>query len=236
MSQYIPPYYCKALPGDLSDQYYLNRVPDFVQALIAQIEDNCFFRIEISFDPSLKHARCFKERGRAEVQFPSLRYFNVGSLLHELLHMRLMYVQKLKPLIESDIYVGTQWARLVITYDNDIEHFIFVNEEISLWPSRKSYWCKKIHSVLNKGIEPGAHEDFVHDDVLKMHAFVKLILGSPKFLTNRLDSLIHLFSLGERMESFEADLSSSLSDKYLIASAFSKALSIPDNLFEIDDI
>lgn len=235
MGGYTLPFYQSEMPGYISDPYYLDRLPEYITQIINEIEEVIHFRIEVQFDSAYKNARCEKQRNRAVIYFPSYQYFNHGSLLHELLHLKIFYVNKIDLAIGANRYLGEAWDKVVEQCDNWIEHFIFVSTEINHCPSRKSYWCKVLHEKLHELEDMELLTDEVKGDILLYWGFSSVVLGFPKKLMRRIEALAAKCEIKDDCKQFQGNILIAGKDKTKLIEVFNKLLPIPDDLLELSE-
>lgn len=131
------------------DPKYFDALPADIRSLIDQIEGVSRTEIAVTPDPKrIDTLGCHIECGGAEILIPPNEYFPPGAVLHELLHIKRIYLDGVPRIVfcndcndyEDDLPKEMRLRSGLVAVDNNLEHLVIVAKEIELRPDRKSHW------------------------------------------------------------------------------------------------
>ncbi len=129
---------------------YLDRLSPAVRALVVETERAAGIDIDVELDSSRDGrgpdgagilACDINERG-ARLLVPNDNYFPDGGVVHELLHVRRILVERV-PKLTSNLAFARWTPDLengLASLDNDLEHWVIVPEEIRRYPGSGDRW------------------------------------------------------------------------------------------------
>lgn len=134
------------------DSEYFEKLSKDNQYLVNSLEKQTNKPISVVIDQSKDSMGC--DVNLLRLLTPSKEYFNDGSVLHELLHIKRILIDEIPKLTINDTdntnnpeYIS---QKLVYEIDNIIEHLCIIPEEIEAIPERKEYWETQINNELDK--------------------------------------------------------------------------------------
>lgn len=126
---------------------YINRLSQNIIRLVQDIESHIDDDIDVKVDESRSCVlACEVDKQGAAILTHKHDYFPEDSVLHELLHIRRICLDKVPQLVVCDNF--DNWTPELETglkpLDNNLEHLIIVPEELKYRPDRKEYWKNRI--------------------------------------------------------------------------------------------
>jgi hypothetical protein len=129
---------------------FLDRLSPEVRALVEALERASGVEVTVSIDagraghgPEGKGIlACNIEPQAVSLLTPTTDYFPDGAVVHELLHVRRLLVERV-PRISDNVEFGAWHPGLggyLTDLDNALEHLVIVPEELSLRPERVDHW------------------------------------------------------------------------------------------------
>jgi len=129
---------------------YLSKLQHDIRSLVYKIEQYIDDEINIKIDKSRKDIlACEVDKYGATILIPEADFFPDGSVLHELLHIHRLCLEKVPRLVVCDKYWTPELEKGITKLDNNLEHFIIVPKEFGLRPEQKECW----RSYINKELE-----------------------------------------------------------------------------------
>lgn len=126
---------------------YINHLPQDIIRLVQEIESHIDDEIHVKVDEARSYRlACEVDKHGAAILTHMRDYFPEDSVLHELLHIRRICLNKVPQLVVCDSFEN--WTPELETglkpLDNNLEHLIIVPEELEYRPDRKEYWKSRI--------------------------------------------------------------------------------------------
>lgn len=148
---------------------YLGRLSPKVQALVLEVERAAGIDIAVNVDSS-RDGRgpdgagilaCDINENGATILVPNDTYFPDGSVVHEVLHIRRILVDKVPRLATNTGFAGwtPQLENGLATLDNDLEHWVIVPDEIRQCPERDGHWQHVLERTWSNDIPNMTNKD-----------------------------------------------------------------------------
>lgn len=166
------------------------KLKDDFSSLVHDIEHNIGCEINIKVDTSRKDIlACDVDEQGATILIPKIDYFPDASVLHELLHIRRICLEKIPRLVvcENYDYWSPKLANGILELDNNLEHCIIIPEELKLRPERIDYW----ESFLDRKLDDFHSLNCIQDDKERI-ALMYLVLAQHIFSENKLAQKIDI--------------------------------------------
>ena len=214
---------------------YLERLSQDLRELVYHIEQSSGVEIEVEVrapdDQVLREQRqplkCEMDQFGAKIIIPKPEHFPESSVLHELLHIRRVLVDKIPRLTFCEDY--DPWSRQFETaltdLDNSLEHLIIVPEELKPRPERTEYWKKIMYRVF-----ADIHSDRLPDKDRQRQAlintvFVSTVLSDAE-LANEASALLQQLGVMSRAETLLSLVGPALYSKERLAKIYVDQLRI----------
>lgn len=132
---------------------YFNQLNHDTRLLVQEIEHDIRAEINVNIDASRTDVlACEVGKQGATILVHREDYFPDDSVLHELLHIRRVCLNKVPRIVVCESYENwnPKLETALTKLDNNLEHFVIVPEEIKCRPNRKEYWELRIYNALEK--------------------------------------------------------------------------------------
>jgi len=164
---------------------YLARLPPDIRALVGEIERESGTEIAVTPDSTrTDKLGCNIECNGSEILIPQNDYFPPAAVLHELLHIKRMYLDRVPRIVfceDCNEYLDdpaqeVQLRSGLVKLDNNLEHLVIVPKEIELMPDRSLYWEQRMRRTLTKLTADNLSKDNQCGSVVEHWPFVHHVL------------------------------------------------------------
>ena len=165
---------------------YLDRLSSAVQAFVVEIERAAGVEVDVKLDSSRDGrgpdgegilACDINERG-ARLLIPNDTYFPDNGVVHELLHVRRILVERVPKLTANLEFAG--WAPEVenglASLDNNLEHWVIVPEEIRRCPESGDRWNRVVERTWQRDLPGMTNQDDQRRWALMHWVFLAFVL------------------------------------------------------------
>jgi hypothetical protein len=161
------------------EKQYLSKLSEDVKSKVYFIEKHIQSEIKVTINSNLRSMACLTRRP-VTIITPSEQYFNSGSVLHELLHIKRILLNDVPVLdIADDENDSDKHFKYEIeSIDNNIEHLFIIPIEIDLMPNRKDYWRENIgNTFLEKYTEQNKSSSFFKCNLFLLSMLVDMLFN-----------------------------------------------------------
>jgi len=208
---------------------YLNLINDNLRAFVENIEGYIDSEIEIEIDNSRENKlACEMDKNGAKILIPEENIFPNESVFHELLHINrfcLCGIPKIVVCEESNDW-NPVFDSAIAALDNNIEHFVIVPEECSVFGDRIVYWKERTRNAIEQLHSRQLSNDDIQRHALVNWAFSKYVIKDAE-LEAMIDANIEKMELQERTSPFLEDIIKYIDNKEKLANIFVKHLELP---------
>lgn len=190
---------------------YLSRLTPQVQAFVLEIELAAGIEIDVKVDTS-RDGRgpegagilaCDIDEHGATLLAPNETYFPDGGVIHEVLHVRRIFVERVPKLAANlDFAHWTpQLENGLTTLDNDLEHWVIVPEEIHRCTESGERWNRVLERTWRSDLPRMTNSDDKRRSALIHWAFLAFVLPRSSVVPIAEDVLASL-ALREQADNF----------------------------------
>lgn len=208
------------IDASLMDGNYIARLPLDLRNLVETIERDTEIEISVTIDASRERLGCNIERHGAEILVPPNDYFPAGAVLHELLHIKRLYldgVPRISFCDDCDDYEDNLDEELrlksgLVAVDNNLEHLVIVPIEVAWLPERRMYWKERMRKALAELATDKLPLELRRGNVLEHSPFVRHVLPDEDLLA-QLVTLAADLNMTERAAAYSAAVVGCLDSK-----------------------
>lgn len=189
---------------------FLDRLSLEVRALVEAVERASGVEVVVSIDASRAGRgpegkgilACHIEPQAVSLLTPTTDYFPDGAVVHELLHVRRLLVERVPRISENVDFeawhpgLGTSLTDL----DNALEHLVIVPEELSLRPERADHWGGVMATVWGGRLDDLKDAEDQRRWALLHWVFMRHVVPTSAAMATAVSALEHLGLIPEANE------------------------------------
>lgn len=214
---------------------YLRRLSPDVAAIVNEIEAKTGIEITIEVQTDRSTMACEIDCDGQRILTPSQQYFQDGSVLHELLHIRRIAVEGIPQIVdcEDSHDISAEVISGLTSLDNTLEHLVIVPEELLLRAERRSYWEERLSKALGKLERKALNSDDTKRWILLNGLFQDLALpNSPS--EARLRQLEQEYAVVEDARDFRVSVSALTMNKERMVVEVFRLLKLPAHIAALE--
>jgi hypothetical protein len=214
---------------------YLRRLSPDVAAIVEAIEAKTGVEIEIEVQTDRRTMACQIDCDGQRILTPSQQYFQDGSVLHELLHIRRIAVEGIPQIVDcEDCHdISAEAISGLSSLDNTLEHLVIVPEELLLRAERRGYWEERLSKALDKLEQKTLNSEDTKRWILLNGLFQELALpNSPS--EARLRQLEQEYAVVEDARDFRVSVGAFIKDKERMVVEVFRLLTLPAHIAALE--
>lgn len=123
------------------DQYYLGLLSEDIRQYVGQLEAHCGFQLDVRIVPASTFLSCSIGPNAAIIITPDVASFQDAAVRHEVTHIYRRLVDGIPGLAPGNNTLGNaDFEDWLSSFDNAVEHFYMIPEELSRYPERLEHW------------------------------------------------------------------------------------------------